>query len=264
MRVYLSADIEGITSIAHWDEADRGHPDYPTFRNRMEAEVAAAVEGALAGGASEVVVKDAHASARNLRAHRLPASTLLIRGWSGHPYAMVQELDDSFSALLAVGFHSPGTSGGHPLAHTMTGRFNRVSVNGVHQSELRLCRTTAATHGVPLVFVSGDGALCETATVDDPAIRVVATHRGVGNSVLARHPETVEAEIRSRVCAAVESASHHGVPEPLGPFELEIRFRRPLDAYRASHYPGAKLAADDTVVLEAERWMEVLTALAFW
>ncbi|HCF73787.1 MAG TPA: amino acid amidase, partial [Gammaproteobacteria bacterium] len=51
MKIYISADIEGITGIAHWDEATRDHPAYAEFQQRMTAETAAACEAALASGA---------------------------------------------------------------------------------------------------------------------------------------------------------------------------------------------------------------------
>jgi len=35
MKVYLSADIEGVTGVTHWDEADRLKPDYSEFREQM-------------------------------------------------------------------------------------------------------------------------------------------------------------------------------------------------------------------------------------
>ena len=66
MKIYISADIEGITGIAHWDETDETKPDYAEFRERMTADVVAACEGALAAGAKEILVKDAHNNARNL------------------------------------------------------------------------------------------------------------------------------------------------------------------------------------------------------
>ena len=83
MHVYLSADIEGVTGIANWEEADKAHPDYAWFKDRMNREVAAACEGALLGGATALTVKDAHGSGRNLVPDRLPTPTRLIRGWSG-------------------------------------------------------------------------------------------------------------------------------------------------------------------------------------
>ena len=177
MRVYVSADIEGVTGIAHWDEAHRDHPAYGPFRERMNAEVAAACQGALLGGATELLVKDAHGSGRNLLGERLPRPARLIRGWSGHPFRMVQGLDGSFDALAFVGYHSPCGGAGHPLSHTLTGRFARVELNGQRLSELRLNAWTGRSVGVPLVFVSGDAEICAEADALEPGIVTVATGR---------------------------------------------------------------------------------------
>ena len=83
MRVYLSADIEGTCGIADWAETERATmDDYRPFAAQMTAEVAAACEGAVAAGAEEIVVKDAHDSARNLDGSRLPRQARLFRGWT--------------------------------------------------------------------------------------------------------------------------------------------------------------------------------------
>ena len=99
MKIYISADIEGTTGITDWEEAGKGHPTYQEFRERMTEEVVAACEGAIEAGAKEILIKDAHDSGRNIIAGRLPDCAKLIRGWSGHPFSMVQELDESFAAL---------------------------------------------------------------------------------------------------------------------------------------------------------------------
>jgi D-amino peptidase len=264
VRVYVSADIEGVTGIAHWDEADRTKNDYRWFQERMNVEVAAACEGALAGGATGITVKDAHASGRNLFPDRLPAPTRLIRGWSGHPYSMVQEIDPSYGALAAVGYHSPCTSGGHPLSHTMTGKFARSELDGERLSELVLSATTAASQGVPLVFLSGDAGLCAEAVQRFPELVAVPTGQGVGHSTFAEPSEAVVARIREGMAEAVRRAPGiRARPKP-GPFVLEVRFRVHHDAYRASHYPGAVAVADDRVRLEATEWIDVLRALLFW
>jgi D-amino peptidase len=264
MRVYLSADIEGSTGIAHWDEAEKQHADYAWFRSRMNDEVAAACHGAILGGATEITVKDAHASGRNLIPDRLPRPARLIRGWSGHPYQMVQELDDSYGAIGFVGYHSPSASGGHPLSHTLTGKFSLIEVGGRRMSELALFSTLAAVHRVPTAFVSGDGRLCDEARERFPAAVVVESGRGVGHSTVARHPEDVLAELRAGVAEAVRKAPTLRAEPPVGPFELEVRFRVHHDAYKASHYPGAALVADDRVRLLAAEWVDVLRALLFW
>ena len=119
MKIYISADIEGVTGITSWDEADLEHRANAEFRERMTAEVIAASEGALEAGASELLIKDSHATGRNLIAEDLPPEARLIRGWSGHPYGMVQGIDDSFAAAVFVGWHAAGGTGGNPLAHTL-------------------------------------------------------------------------------------------------------------------------------------------------
>ena len=71
MKVFISADIEGTAGIADWDETERTHADWAEFRALMTGEVLAACQGAHAAGAEEVVIKDAHDSARNLIVDRL-------------------------------------------------------------------------------------------------------------------------------------------------------------------------------------------------
>ena len=71
MKVFISADIEGVTGILHWDETARTHADFTEFRDRMTQEVSAACEGAFEAGATEVWIKDAHGSGRNLIADRV-------------------------------------------------------------------------------------------------------------------------------------------------------------------------------------------------
>ena len=107
MKVYLSADIEGTAGVVLWDQAEKGKPDYQEAREQMTAEVAAACEGLLDGGATEVWVQDTHGTTINIIASRLPERTRLIRGWSGHPFFMLQALDETFDAVALIGYHSP-------------------------------------------------------------------------------------------------------------------------------------------------------------
>ena len=144
LKVFISVDIEGAAGIAHWDEADSGHGDYSEFRERMTQEAVAACEGALAAGATEIWVKDAHGSGRNILQEALPREAVLVRGWSMHPYAMVQELDSSFDACCFVGYHGHASHPDNPLSHTNTGLWNKITVNGEDLSEYRQHAHTAA------------------------------------------------------------------------------------------------------------------------
>ncbi len=263
MKVFISADIEGVTVVTHDDEGDVHKPESAQFREQMTAEVAAACEGALAAGASEVWVKDAHATGRNLLATKLPREIKLIRGWSGHPLSMVEHLDGSFAAVVMVGYHARAGLAANPLAHTMSGKVASVRINERFASEFLLHAYAASSVGVPVAFVSGDEGVCDEATSINPCIGVVAVKRGVGGSTVNLHP-TVAIE---RIKAGVERALRRDLtscrivlPDR---FRLELRFRSHERAYRASFYPGASLTDDLTITLEVPTYLDVLRALLF-
>jgi D-amino peptidase len=263
MKIYISADIEGVTGVTHWDEADRLKPDYNEFREQMTAEVSAACEGALLAGATEIWIKDAHASARNLIAARLPKQTHLIRGWSGHPFSMVQELDESFQAMLMVGYHSRAGSGANPLAHTISGNIAGLKINGSYASELLMHAYTAAYVNVPLVFVSGDEGLCEDITMLIPQITTVAVKRGVGDASINIHPHLAVEQISERVQTALQediSKCRLSLPEY---FEVQITYRDHAMAHRASFFPAAVLEQPHTIGFESDDYFEVLRLFSF-
>ncbi len=261
MQVYISVDIEGVTGIAHWDEANKGKPDHARVRDRMQAEAEAACLGALDAGAVGILVKDAHASGRNLDPAGLPRPARLIRGWSGHPLGMVQELDASFDALVLIGYHDGAGSRHNPLAHTLTGSAVQMRVNGLPVTETHLHAWTAASLGVPTALVAGDAGLCARVAELEPRIRTVITHTGRGHSVVAAHPQETCERIRAGVAAAL--ADLPPVLELAERFVLEIDYKPPHKAYAKSFYPGAELVDPATVRLETSDWFEVMRALQF-
>jgi D-amino peptidase len=263
MKVYISADIEGVTGVTHWDEADRLKPEYVEFREQMTAEVSAACEGALQAGCSEIWVKDAHASARNLIASKLPRETRLIRGWSGHPFSMVQELDASFDAMLMIGYHSRAGSAANPLAHTISGNIAGLKINECYASELQMHVYAAAAVNVPLVFVSGDEGICEEAALLIPDITTIAVKRGVGDATINIHPHVAVEEIRQAVEIALKGdTAKCSLPLP-EQFTVEITYKDHPMALRASYFPGAVLAQPHTVRYESDDYFEVLRLFAF-
>ena len=264
MKLYLTADIEGIAGIAHWDEANSLKPDYAPFRARMTAHVAAACEGAVAAGATEIWVKDAHATARNIDAARLPSCARLIRGWSGHPLMMVQELDESFDAMAMVGYHARAGSGGNPLAHTMaSSKIAELRINGEPASEFLVHAWAGSMLGVPTVFVSGDEALCEEVEGRSPAIHRVPVMFGVGDSTVSLHPDEAEQRIRDGMREALRGdfeACRLPLPDEL---ILEIQYHKPHYAYGKTFYPGAYAVDERTVGFVADDYFELLRAVLF-
>src|SRR4051812_29304338 len=204
MKVYISADIEGTAGITNWEEADKPHATYQEFRERMTDEVVAACEGAIKAGAKEILVKDAHDSGRNIIAARLPDCAKLIRGWSGHPFSMVQELDESFDALIFVGYHAKAGSDDNPLAHTLRLRVAHLAINGEIASEFQIYSYAAALVNVPPVFLSGDAGICGDAQKLVPGIATVPVSRGIGPSTVSIAPSLAVKEIREGVIRALK------------------------------------------------------------
>lgn len=263
MKIYITADIEGVTGATHWDETNQKSTYYAELREQMTAEVAAACEGALNAGATEVWVKDAHGWACNIIPAKLPREVQLVRAWSGHPFAMMQELDATFHAGLVIGYHSRAGSNGSPLAHTMTGNMTYFKINDQYASEFMVSAYTAGLVGVPVVFLSGDAALCQEAQAFISGLSTVAVMHGTGNTTTSIHPRLAVDRIRAGVEAALRAdVSKCRVPMP-DHFSVELRYRNHADAYHASFFPGVNLIEPHTVGFEADDYYEVLRFFSF-
>ncbi|HTI00721.1 MAG TPA: M55 family metallopeptidase [Acidisoma sp.] len=263
MRVFISADIEGTAGIVHWDEANRAESDYGEFRALMTAEVVAACEGARAAGAEEVVIKDAHASARNLIVDQLPDYVRVVRGWSGHPDLMMFGLGSDFSAAIYTGYHGKAGSESNPLAHTLTGRINRLLLNGEVASEFTLNALCAARYGVPSVFLAGDSGICADAQAMVSGIATVATLEGAGHGAISLSPGRAREMIRDGVERSLSKDLTGQVPTIAEHYELVVEFNNPSDAYKAAWYPGAKVHGPRAVAFAAIEFFDVQRAVRF-
>ncbi len=263
MRVFLSADIEGTAGIARWEEARAHEACHQYFKEQMSREVAAACRGALAAGADEVVIKDAHGPASTIIPSYLPKGVRIIRGWFGGPQLMMDGLDKDFDMVVYTGYHSAASWDGNPLAHTInSSKVDRVTINGETCSEFMINTYTAAYHNVPVVFLSGDQNLCQRSSEFVPGLTTVATLEGTGNATLSIHPETATELIEAGVKEAVQARRTEVVKLPEH-FSVDLRFKDQHLAYRAAQYPGASLVEAKTAHFESKDYMEVLRFLYF-
>jgi len=264
MKIYISADIEGVTGITHWDETEKTKPDYQPFARQMTREVKAACEGAIKAGAKEIWVKDAHDTGRNICANDLPKIVKLVRGWSDHPFSMVQELDKTFSALLMIGYHSFSGSGANPLSHTLSStKINYLKLNGEMASEFLIHSYIAASMEIPVVFISGDEGICVEAGKINPNIRAVAVNKGVGSSTISIHPQLALEKIEEEVFSVLKSDFQDCQIKLPKHFKVELSFRRHIQAYRSSFYPGMKQLSSTDLLFETDDYFEVLRMLLF-
>lgn len=262
MKLYLSVDIEGITAAQHWDETTIGKPGHSRLAERMTRDTTTVCKAALAAGATELWVKDAHDSGRNMDPEALPEQTRLIRGWSGDPLCMVQELDASFQGLMMLGYHSSVATGDSPLAHSMSTRLSGARLNGEPASEMRLHALAASELGVPLILLSGDEGICREAEAWIPGLATVVTQRGRGDSVISRHPEAVRRELAQAAARVLGGAFPNPAPR-VDRYRLELSYRSLADAARCVHYPGAAAAGPHGLSFEADSAIELLRAMLF-
>jgi D-amino peptidase len=200
----------------------------------------------------------------------LPRNVRLMRASTRGPFSMMAGIDESFGGAAFVGYHSGAGTNGNPLAHTMDTNNVYVLVNGELASEFLINAYTAASFGVPVLFLSGDKLLCERAAKLDPGIRTVAVSEGLGNASISIHPtlaverikKTATAAFGATAAASPAARGSRSLALP-GEFKIEIRFRQHHLAYRGSFYPGASQAGPYEVAYATGSWLDALKFLFF-
>ena len=144
MKLFISADIEGTAGITLWEETEYGHPRYAYFAEQMSREVAAACQGALEAGCTDILVKDAHDSACNMIPSMLPEEVRIFRGWGSDFMSMMSGLERGCDGVFFTGYHAGAGMDTNPLAHTVNTRNNYVRINGMIAPELMINGLTAA------------------------------------------------------------------------------------------------------------------------
>lgn len=264
MKLFISSDIEGTCGICDWDETRIAHPDYYNrFADQMTREVSAACQAALGSGRiDEVLVKDAHGTARNIRFEGLPRGVKLFRGWERRPCGMMAGVEECDVAAM-TGYHSFAFGEGNPLSHTNNLQNQWVKLNGQLASEFMINSYAAAYYGKPVIFVSGDEALCEHAASLIPAIETAPVLKGRGTGTVSIHPEEALELIREKMTKALskDPAACLAVLPPY--FTAEIQFRELGPAVKGAYYPGAVRVDAKTVRFESDDYFEVLRFFLF-
>jgi len=262
MKIFISADIEGVTTSTQRDDVIEKQSYAVMHQAQMTQEVLACIEGAQAAGATEIVVKDAHGLyACNIDPTKMPVGTKLIRGWSGNPHVMVDGIDDSFDAAMFVGYHSAASIIGNPLAHTVSGKCSLIKMNGMIASEFLIYSYACAYYNVPTVFLSGDKMLCDDSKKLHPSLITCAVKEGVGGMTINYAIDETLKNIKDLSAQALsQDLTHALVPLPKH-FELELHYRSHIDWEKASWFPSVKKQSDNIILFQSSNYFEVLTAL---
>jgi D-amino peptidase len=247
LKVYISADMEGVAGVSTWTvQASSKGREYDQFRRIMTKEVNAAVAGSFDAGANEVLVSDSHGDAQNLDVELLDPRAQLIRAWP-RPLGMMQGIDSTFGAVVFIGYHAREGRADAVLAHTFTGE-EIVKIDGQEMPEAGFNAAIAGDFGVPVVFLSGDQAICDDAKQLLGPIDTVAVKQATGfYSATMMNPDKAQSLIREGVKRAV-SRRHELKPFLIGhPVREEIRFNEIVKAELASYIPGVERISGNTI-----------------
>lgn len=172
MRIYISADMEGITGLVDAEDVQPRGRDYERGRQMMAEDVNAAVRGAVVAGATEVTVNDAHGPMRNLLPDALHPAARLVRG-RPKQMGMLEGLTPEYDAVICVGYHSRAGALG-VLSHSFMGHeIEDIWLDGRPVGEIGLAQATAAALGVPVVVLTGDDRACAEMTEWDASVATV-------------------------------------------------------------------------------------------
>jgi D-amino peptidase len=240
VNLYISSDMEGVAGVCSWEQVDARtpHPEYATFRRHYTEEVRAAIEGARAGGATQVLVNDAHGPMRNLLLDDLPDDVRVIFG-NRKPFSMVQDADGGFGGAFFVGYHGAAGAADAVLCHTYTPSVvYEARLNGMRCSEATINAALLGYYGVPLLLVTGDRTTVDDVRDQMPWVHGVAVKDSIGNHAAdSMTPAAACRAIRAAAQEAVRAAPRADLLRLEPPITLEVQLVTAAQAHLVATIP---------------------------
>lgn len=256
MRIYLSVDLEGINGVVHSSQTQPGEPGYERAILLMHRETNAVIEGALAAGATSILVNDAHWDARNLRPELIVPGATLLSGWQ-KPYSMMSGIDSGdVEAVCFVGYHSRTGVARAVLSHTYRAQiFFDIKLNGKSVGETGLNAALAGWFGVPIAMITGDDAVClEAAELIGPLACVPVKTAVSRYSAMSKPCEEVIETLRAKAAEALLDRARWQLFRPPSPSTLSITVFDPSMADAAELLPQVKRTGDRQIELTHENY----------
>jgi D-amino peptidase len=261
VKIFISIDLEGITGVCSEAQTTMGTRDYVEAVKSMRLDLDAAVDGCLGAGATEIVVCDAHDLSANLGCEDLPDCVQLASG-SPNALSMMHGIDETFAAVVFIGYHAmAGTSGG-VLDHTYTYDVFRVRIDEyLEVGEIGINAALAGRFGVPVVFVSGDEATAAEAAELLPGIRTtVVKHGTTRTAARLLSPSVTRPAIRAGVTEALRAADRPA-PIDFSGLPMRVTFQRTRSCDSASRCPGVERVDARTLQIPGGDYLQTFAAL---
>src|SRR3954470_16244896 len=268
LKVYISADMEGITGVASVDQLGPTGFEYQRAREWMTAEVVAAIQGAREAGATEFVVSDSHGNGESLLIDRLPTDVpvRIVRSFP-RPLGMMEGIDSTFGAVIFVGYHASTSSLTGVRAHTMSSALlTKIALNGVSQSEAGINAAIAAHFGVPVVMITGDDQIVAETRQRLGNLEGVAVKRAIGfHSAETMIPSVAAELIHQRAKVAVQRRAEMKPYVMTRPVTVEVSMKNYRPVELLGYLPNVQRIDSHTVrfvgkdITEVSKFLEFIT-----
>ncbi|KHF39346.1 M55 family metallopeptidase [Halalkalibacter okhensis] len=260
MKLFVSADMEGITGLVDETFVDSSKHNYKRGQEIMTSEVNSVINILHKKGCKEIIVNDSHSKMNNILIERLHPEAQLISG-DVKPLSMVEGLDDSFSGAIFVGYHARASMKG-VLSHSMTFGARNMFINETIIGELGFNAYVAGHYDVPVIMVAGDDQASFEAKSLIPGVTTATVKKAISRTAaLCLPPEKSRKLLEEKTEEALANI-HHVKPlkAPKHPV-LRIEFANYGQAEWANLMPGTEIESGTTVRFQAKDMIEAYQAM---
>jgi D-amino peptidase len=263
-KIYISADMEGLAGVVTSEQLGPTGFEYERFREFMTAEVNAAIAGARAAGAGQILVSDSHGNGQNLLIEKLPPDVTVIRSWP-RPLMMMEGIDDSFDGVIFIGYHASTSNPAGVRAHTLSSAtLADLKLNGVPVPEAALNAAIAGHFGVPVIMISGDDVIVAEARALLGDIEAAVTKWALSfHSARTLTPQAACELIRTTAERAVRRIREFEPYRLHEPVALDVRFKNYRPAELLAYLPGVERTDSHAIRFVGKDMVEVSRFLEF-
>ncbi len=258
LKVFISVDMEGITGVVNGEQTSSTGSDYGIARRWMTQEVNAAIRGATAAGATEIVVNDSHGSMRNVIISEMDTHATLITG-SPKPLSMMQGIDETYDAVFLIGYHARAGSVDGVLDHTYSGgSVYSIKVNGMELGESEQNALIAGCFDVPVVLVTGDQTVCAQVKKSlGKEVTTAVVKEGIGRyAAKSLTPQKARNLIQEKAIVALKNRNKVKPLKLQPPYRFELTYMRSSMGDAGELIPQVKRTGPRTVMYETDDYIE--------
>jgi D-amino peptidase len=269
VRVHVISDMEGVAGIVRWQQTSGGEKLYDEGRVLYTEEINAAVRGAKAAGATEIVVMDCHGAGDAYDFNSLLPELLdpdcefvVQKEWTEY----TAFLESGCDAALFVGMHAMAGTADGVLSHTVSGQaWQNLRFNGTLVGETGINAALCGHWGVPVLLVTGDSAVCrEGRELLGDGLTTVEVKEGLGRfSARMKTAKRARELIEEGVRKALSDLSAVGPYDPGRPCTIEIDFTTPDRLQEYANRKGVEVTGPRSIAVRGGDWWSAWSSFFF-